>query len=54
MQNSFPSPMSSAGSAPRQLTSQARLAVLGAVLLALFLGSLDQTMVGTALEGGQT
>ncbi len=34
---------------PRSLSHRSRLTVLGAVLLALFLGSLDQTVVGTAL-----
>lgn len=37
------------GGAPRQLTARRRFAALGAILLALFLGSLDQTVVGTAL-----
>ena len=32
-----------------QLTQRQREAVLGAVLLGLFLGALDQTVVGTAL-----
>lgn len=34
---------------PRNLSERSRLVVLGAVLLAMFLGSLDQTVVGTAL-----
>jgi EmrB/QacA subfamily drug resistance transporter len=38
-----------AQAAPVQLEQRARLAVLGAILLALFLSSLDQTIVGTAL-----
>jgi len=35
--------------ATTQLEPRARFAVLGAVLLALFLAALDQTVVGTAL-----
>jgi EmrB/QacA subfamily drug resistance transporter len=34
---------------PRSLSERSRLVILGAVLLAMFLGSLDQTVVGTAL-----
>src|SRR6202048_101709 len=34
---------------PSGISAQARWAVLGAILLTLFLGALDQTVVGTAL-----
>ena len=48
-QGSAPSPAATPSAAPLQLTNRARLAVLGAVFLALFLSSLDQNVVGTAL-----
>jgi EmrB/QacA subfamily drug resistance transporter len=38
-----------AGSPAEPVQTQARAAIMGAVLLVLFLGSLDQTVVGTAL-----
>jgi EmrB/QacA subfamily drug resistance transporter len=41
--------LATAETAPPVLEARARWAVLGAVLLTMFLGSLDQTVVGTAL-----
>jgi MFS family permease len=42
-------PARSSATPPVQLSHRARMAVLGATLLGLFLASLDQTIVGTAL-----
>lgn len=49
VRSTSPSPTPMRTGAPQQLESRRRFLVLDAVLLALFLGSLDQTVVGTAL-----
>ena len=42
-------PMAPAGDAPVHVDHRARMEILGAILLTMFLSALDQTVVGTAL-----